>query len=171
MFYFILLNIMFCKKFLCGNWLFNLFQNALNIWQLNFVIYEKNCDFLIYMYFLWFIICDLVLLIFEKHVDKFKCFCNNKLDLDKPPIIQKYYCHNVPNQIYIYYYIKVNNQMGVFHLNFGNFLNFGKGNWSERIKQNFIDRNIFVVFNFFCKYMNMISNLFFSNICITRIVE
>jgi hypothetical protein len=28
-------------------------------------------------------------------------FLRNKLDLDKPPIIQKYYCHNVPNQ-YIY---------------------------------------------------------------------
>jgi len=33
-------------------------------------------------------------------------FLHNKLDLDKPPIIQKYCCHKMPNQfifIYLFY--------------------------------------------------------------------
>jgi len=32
--------------------------------------------------------------------------------------------------------------MGVFHLNFGIFKNYGKGNWSEWIRQYLIDKNI-----------------------------
>jgi hypothetical protein len=46
-------------------------------------------------------------------------------------------------------YIRFNNQMGTFHLNFGIYFNFGKGISNERIKQNFIDINISVVFQFF----------------------
>jgi hypothetical protein len=77
-------------------------------------------------------------------------FLRNKLDLDKLPIIQKYCCHKVPNQfIYLLCYIRFNNQMGTFHLNFGIYFNFSKGNSNERIKQNFIDTNISVVFQFF----------------------
>jgi hypothetical protein len=36
--------------------------------------------------------------------------------------------------------------MGMFHLNFGKYFNFGDGNWNEQIKQNLIDMNICVVF-------------------------
>jgi hypothetical protein len=46
----------------------------------------------------------------------------NKLDLDKPPIIQKYSCHKLRNQNFSFFlflcYIMLNNQMRVFHLNF-----------------------------------------------------
>jgi hypothetical protein len=34
--------------------------------------------------------------------------------------------------------------MKMFHLNFGIFFNFDKGNWNEQIRQNPIDRNICV---------------------------
>jgi hypothetical protein len=53
----------------------------------------------------------------------------NKLDLDKALIIQSNCCHKVPNQNIIFYwcYIRLNNQMGLFHVNFEIFKNLIKG--------------------------------------------
>jgi hypothetical protein len=54
----------------------------------------------------------------------------------------------MPNQnIFFFFlcYIRLNNQMGVFHFYFEIFLNYGKGNWSEWNWKNLIDRNIYVI--------------------------
>jgi hypothetical protein len=66
-FYFIWLNIIFCKK-LCANWFFNFLLKCIEHKTIKFchllkiiMIYKL---YKVYIYILWFIICDLVFLIF-----------------------------------------------------------------------------------------------------------
>jgi hypothetical protein len=95
--YFSWLNIISCKK-LCGSGFFNFFYSALNIWRLNFFIYEI---FLwIFGIYIFHVIHNLWFGSFNiwKHVDEFSCFLCNKLNLNKLPIIRKYYCYKMPNQ-------------------------------------------------------------------------
>jgi hypothetical protein len=69
-------------------------------WTLSFMKYF--CNFLVYKYFMWFIICDLVLLIFGNMLMNLDVL-HNKLNLDKPPIIQKYCCYKMPNQNILFF--------------------------------------------------------------------
>jgi hypothetical protein len=48
-------------------------------------------------------------------------FLCNKLDLDKSPIIQKYYCHKMNNQNILFFCVTLHSTMRMFHLNFWDF--------------------------------------------------
>jgi hypothetical protein len=60
---------------------------------------ENSFEFLVYMYFMWCIIYDIVFSIFGTMLINFNVFFKNKQDLDKHLTIQQYYCYKVVNQI------------------------------------------------------------------------
>jgi hypothetical protein len=69
-------------------WLFHILWSASNIWQLNFVIYERFMCFC--SRYIFHMIHNLRCFLFNiwDQFDEFKCFCISK----------KYYCHKVPNE-------------------------------------------------------------------------